>query len=340
MSLHKHALIRYRIIDNLLRNLQQPYPTVEEIRAKCEASLFGQNYGEHISVSTIEKDLKAMREDHELGFFAPIKYTRKYHGYYYTDKSYTIQKIPLKTNDIEALKFAANTLYNFKESDLFSELSFAIEKIFDRLHISREVQDVRLKSVVQFDTYPNYAGSTHLPLIYKAITKQEKMSLAYQKFNTLAFSKRIIHPYLLKEHRHRWYVIAYDENKEQILTFGLDRIQSIVGIKETFIKSPEFNADNFFKNAFGITQSNQSATKVILHFNKSLHGYLNTQQLHHSQQIKIYPDYIELKLYLIPAYELIEKILSYGNQVKVQYPPSLQKQITHHLKTALDQYSN
>ena len=131
MSLHKHALIRYRIIDAMLRNQYNPYPSIEDIRSKCEESLFGSDWGDHISISTIEKDFKAMRTDAELGFFAPIKYSRIHNGYFYTEDEYTIHNVPLKNEDIEAIKFASNTLMNFKNL-MFAQFRFAIEKIFDR----------------------------------------------------------------------------------------------------------------------------------------------------------------------------------------------------------------
>ena len=132
MSLHKHALIRYRIIDAMLRNKYKPYPSIEDIRSKCEDSLFGSDWGDHISISTIEKDFKAMRTDEELGFFAPIKFSRVYMGYCYSEEDYTIHNIPLKNEDIDAIKFASNTLMNFRESPMFAQFRFAIEKIFDR----------------------------------------------------------------------------------------------------------------------------------------------------------------------------------------------------------------
>lgn len=339
MSLHKHALIRYRIIDNMLRNPYRKFPTIDEIQRKCEESLFGSDYGDHICKSTIEKDLRAMRSDMELGFFAPIKFSRRNLGYYYDDSEYTIQKIPLKPNDIEALKFAANTLFNFRESDVFSEFKFAIEKIFNRLNISNEVQDNRIKNVVKFDSYPDYPGSEHLPLIYDAIVNQQKLQLTYQKFNSTQKTERIIHPYLLKEHRYRWYVIGFSEERSRVITFALDRIVEINNTDANFEIESQFNPSLFFKDAFGITQTDDEVCEIVLHFSKSLEGYLKTQPLHQSQKMEIFDDYIEIVITVIPGFELFEKILSYGSQVEVVSPINVREKVAELLKSALLKYN-
>ena len=55
----KNALIRFRIIDRMLRNKYKPFPSKQDLRAACEESLYGSTLGEHICDSTIEKDMYA-----------------------------------------------------------------------------------------------------------------------------------------------------------------------------------------------------------------------------------------------------------------------------------------
>ena len=64
MPANKYALLRYRIIDRCIT--QKSYPTKEDLRAACEEALYGSD-GENISISTIEKDIWAMRNESELG---------------------------------------------------------------------------------------------------------------------------------------------------------------------------------------------------------------------------------------------------------------------------------
>ena len=70
MPANKYALLRYRIIDRCLTNRMRPYPTKEDLRRACEEGLYGSE-GERISISTIEKDLWAMRNENEWAITRP-----------------------------------------------------------------------------------------------------------------------------------------------------------------------------------------------------------------------------------------------------------------------------
>lgn len=339
MSLHKHALIRYRIIDSMLRNKYKPYPSIEEIRAKCEDSLFGSDWGEHISMSTIEKDFRAMRMDTELGFLAPIKFSRIHMGYFYSDEEYTIHSIPLKSEDIDAIKFASNTLMNFRESPMFAQFRFAIEKIFDRLNITSDVQDERIDRIVQFDSFPNYPGKEFLQDLYSSIKDYRQIEIVYKRFNSDEQSKRLVHPYLLKEYKHRWYLIAFSPSKKGLATYALDRIHALTVLDSNFIIDPSFDPLRFFKYAFGITKVDDEFFRVVLRFSSSQKGYLITQPLHVSQKLISEDENsftLELQVYL--TYELIERILSYGEEVVVVEPEELKKVVYNRLLSAIHRY--
>ena len=84
MPVIKNALLRYRVIDRAIRNNYNPFPSKEQLRQACEEEIFGSLEGEHICHSTIEKDLFAMRMEHD----APIVYSKKHRGYFYSDESY------------------------------------------------------------------------------------------------------------------------------------------------------------------------------------------------------------------------------------------------------------
>jgi predicted DNA-binding transcriptional regulator YafY len=325
----------------MLRNKYNSFPTIEVIRSKCEDSLFGSDWGDHISISTIEKDFKAMRSDEELGFFAPIKYSRIEHGYYYTEEDYTIHNIPLKNEDIEAIKFASNTLMNFRESPMFAQFRFAIEKIFDRLNISSNVQDERLDKLVQFDSFPNHPGKEFLQPLYTAIKDYHQVELVYKRFNSNEESRRVVHPYLLKEYKHRWYLIGYVEEKESLSTYALDRMVDVKLKEEDFIIQSSFDPESFFKYSFGITQNDEKSFKVQLKFPSHQKGYLLTQPLHESQQILKESEksfLLQLEVYI--TYELIERILGYGDNVTVIEPVVLKEKIAERLKLALANYYN
>src|SRR6056297_877192 len=118
MPANKYALLRYRIIDRCISNKFNPFPNKEDLREACEEELYGSD-GDRISASTIDKDLYAMRNEANLGYYAPIAYSKTEKGYYYEDPDYSIDEMPLNQEDIEAIEFAANTLAQFRGIQLF-----------------------------------------------------------------------------------------------------------------------------------------------------------------------------------------------------------------------------
>jgi hypothetical protein len=158
----KNALIRFRIIDRCIRNKYKPYPSKAAIREACEEALFGASDGANICDSTIEKDMFAMKMEHD----APIKYSKRHGGYYYTDEDFSMNDIPLTEDDIEAIKFATNTLSQFKDVAMFKQFGFAIDKIVDRINISANPGDEAIADFVQFETPTASGGSEFLsPLL-------------------------------------------------------------------------------------------------------------------------------------------------------------------------------
>ena len=100
MNLRSNALLRYKTIDNCLRDPRNKY-TLKDLMSACSEAMRakGGRPGKperEISVRTLQMDLQFMR-DKKYGYGAPIiVYERKY--YKYGDPFYTIRKAPLWMN--------------------------------------------------------------------------------------------------------------------------------------------------------------------------------------------------------------------------------------------------
>lgn len=329
MSKIKNALIRYRIIDRCIRNKYKPFPTKEELRKACEENLYGNNEGEHICDSTIEKDIFAMRMEHD----APIKYSKKFHGYFYEDENYTINEIPLTENDLEAIKFAANTLIQFKDVDMFKQFGFAIDKIFDRVNISDNPQEKEITQLVQFETAISIKGNELLSPLLKAIKLKQIVQFEYESYQTAKKKPRRVVPLLLKEYRNRWYAITYDCIKEALITYALERIENFEETPEFYNGQIDFDANKFFQNAIGITANESEAEKIIFKANNVAAKYIESQPFHKSQVIlKEGKNKSTFALQVIVSEELIRLIMSFGGEIEVVEPLSLRTIIIQRLE--------
>lgn len=335
VPVNKYAMIRFRVIDKKLRNKQRPYPTLEDLLEACEDTL-----GKQLSKSTIEKDIAAMKFDGSLGFEAPIKFSRRYRGYYYDDPDYTINEVPLNDDEVEAIRFAAETLHQFKEIGIFKQYESAIDKILDRVNISQEFEGTA-DEFVQFERLPTISGNEFLGILLQAIKDRKKVQFDYQSFKKQNKSRRTVHPYLLKEHSNRWYLICWSEQRETIVVFGLDRMEDLEVVDERYEVTENFSADQFFRYSLGITaDTSQEPQKIVLHCNAVLGKYLKSQPIHASQKvIKDTDSECVIELYVIETYELIEKILSFGLQAEVLEPLSLRDKIKKQLESTLLKYN-
>lgn len=334
MAVNKSAFQRYRIIDRCIRNTARPFPSKRELREACEEELFGTNEA-HICDSTIEKDLRYMRLEHD----APIKFNRLNNGYFYTDEKYSLDKMPLTDLDVDAIKMATNILSQFKNTSLFEQFEVAIDKIVDRVNISNDVQDIAIEKYVQFETVHKIEGNEHLELILTAIKSNKVIQFGYQSYQSSIAKIRRVHPYLLKEYRNRWYLIGKSELKDKILTFGLDRVYELEMLSQSFKKDESFSADHYFKHAIGITTSDELPVDLKIETNEVLSKYLLSQPLHHSQQFSgEKKGKYQFTYYLLLTYELKMQLLGFGSDVKVLAPLKLIEDIKETSNKVFSQY--
>lgn len=326
----KNALIRYRIIDKCLRNKFKPYPSKQALKKACEEALFGEVDGSILSDSTIEKDLFAMRMEHD----APIAYDPLHRGYFYEDPDFSINDIPLSQNDLDAIAFAAKTLMQFRDVALFKQFGSAIDKIFDRVSIPTAEND---DLYIQFETVSSQGGSEFLADLLGAIKTKVWVSFDYASYKRGELKRRRVNPLLLKQYRNRWYLISFDPEKADYTTYALDRMEDLQLSTDGCERPDDFNPDNFFKHAVGISSSNSAPAKVLLKASPVAAKYLDSLPLHASQKIvSMEQDHWIFGLTVGISEELIREILSFGGAIKVLEPESLKTEIKRRAKRLLE----
>lgn len=327
MPANKYALLRYRIIDRCLKNKGRKFPTREDLREACEEALFGAG-GDAISLSTIDKDIWAMKNEGELGYYAPIKFDRAEKGYCYEDENYSISDLSLGDEDLQAIRFAAATLDQFRDMPIFRQYESAIEKIINRVNISPKPDDASLDKFIQFEKSTVSKGNEHLGPLLEAIQTRKAIRIAYTKFTDDSIKEYQLNPYLLKEYHNRWYLVALESKSNSIRTFGLERIERMETAERRFTRDKNFDADVFFKHSIGITERQDKPHEVVLSFSPVIGKFLLTQPIHPSQRLlSESKKEIRLALNVLLTQELYSFILGYGPQVKVVQPVSLKKQI-------------
>jgi predicted DNA-binding transcriptional regulator YafY len=311
----KNALIRYRIIDRMIRNPYKTYPSKSDLREACEESLFGSTYGDHICDSTIEKDLFAMRMEHD----APIKYSRKHEGYFYEDPDYTINDIPLSEDELESIRFAVQTLQQFQEVPYFKEFGSAIDKIATRVAVAG-TEGNETSAFIGFETAYSSIGNQWLPLLLTAIQEKKTCHFTYASFKSGIAKERNVLPVYLKEYRNRWYLISFDLEKSDWITYALERMDGLVVNEAQHLLKEAFNPSSFFAETIGITTEKKAAERIELRVNDIASKYIESQPLHSSQE-KIGTNQFVLTVQINE--ELIRTLLGFMGELQIISPAHL-----------------
>lgn len=332
MSKNKNALIRYRVINRCL--IDYKLCAKEQLIKACEDTLDIFPLGER----TIDKDIYDMRNDNGLAYYAPIKYDKIQGGYYYEDPDYSIDNLPLKQDEIEALAFASTLLNQFRNTALFNQFSGAVQKIVDAVNIQKSNFYFSPYDFIDFERVPFVKGSEFLKQVIEAIRNKNVLVINYQSFDRDIPVSHTIHPYLLKEYRNRWYIIGLHDGYNEIRTFGLDRIVSLEIAKLPFIDK-KFNALDYFKNTIGVISPHGQPPEIVFSVKKRQAQYLITQPLHESQII-IEEDENEIifKLKVHPTYELMTILMGYGADLRILEPENIKIDLIETLKKTLKQY--
>jgi len=331
MSTNKHALIRYRVIDKCLRQVDRSW-NWKTLAAAC-AQEIEKVTGKATTLSerTIKGDLQSMRNDEALGYFSPIEYDRAEKSYYYSDRNYSITEAPLNKSDSEELKSAIGLLRQFTG---FQHLE-GIENIIQKLELLAYESIAKSKNIVHLAQPAAIPGQKHLDTLYDAIKEEKALSISYKPFGKEA-QVFVSSPYLLKEYDNRWYLYARNHSKDQLRTYGLERIEFLKPTLQEYVEAQNFDPDRYFQDIIGITlEPQKKVQKVQFEVYGNTVNYIRTKVLHHTQRETAEGNF---EVELIPNFELESLLLSFGENLKVTSPKSLQAKLAKRAKALAQLY--
>ncbi|PPZ91616.1 WYL domain-containing protein [Cloacibacterium normanense] len=329
MSSNKNALIRYKTIDNCLRNRTKLW-TLEDLIDACSDALY-EYEGKYdlVSKRTVQLDIQNMRSE-KLGYNAPIEVFQK-KFYRYSEPDFSIKNIPVNENDIKVMNDAVQILKQFKDFSIFKEMNGVIQKLEDSVYASKQ------KAIIHLDKNERLKGLEFIDTLYDAILNKNVLKIEYKSFKARETNYYIIHPQLLKEYNNRWFLITWDEMT--YLTLALDRVISIEKINAEYIDK-NIDGDHFFKEVIGVTVSQRNRPmNVIFWIDKNNAPYVKTKPFHHSQEIiEELEDGTVFKISVQINFELERVILGFGESIKIIQPTKLKRKIIHKLRIAYKNY--
>ena len=170
----------------------------------------------------------------------------------------------------------------------------------------------------------------------RAINQRERLRLRYQRFDGV-IRDYLLEPCHLVAYHGNWYLLALNTAAGRMETFALSRCRSLAGTGQHFPRPVAFDPKAFFKDAFGISQADQS-WNVRLLFAREVATYVRERTWHPSQQLRQRRDgALELRLQTSSRKELTRWILSWMLHVRVLAPRQLQERVRERMRQGLAQ---
>lgn len=337
MSANKNALIRYKTIDNCLRNRYRRWTLNDIVDACCDALNDMEGISKGVSVRTVQSDIQMMRSD-KLGYNAPIEvYDHKF--YRYADPNYSITNMPLSQNDYEVMQETIDMLRQLEDFQQFAEMSDVLSRLQDKLAVTREHR----KPLIHFDSVPDLKGLRLLNPLYNYIAQQQTLRIMYQSFSARHPHEFILCPYLLKEFRNRWFLFGCRQSDLVLYNLALDRIISVEPSDKPFRENPLFDSEHFFDDVIGVSKNIRNTPRTIKFWAAPEQSkYISTKPLHPSQRLVRHNEDGSnvFKIDVVINFELYSVFMSYGPGVKILSPKQVFAYMRDKLRKAADYYND
>lgn len=143
-------------------------------------------------------------------------------------------------------------------------------------------------------------------------------------------------PYFLKQSQNRWYLVAMVE--EILKCFELGRFVSFKVLDEEFSRDESVQAENLFRDCFGIWDDpKMSVEDIRLRFSPLDGRFIKTLPIHSSQKIVAETnEYVEVTLRLKITNDFVMALLSRSSSIEILAPQSLKDRMNAIWAAALE----
>ncbi len=175
-------------------------------------------------------------------------------------------------------------------------------------------------------------------LVTSATLQRKKVWIEYHARSDDRRSERTISPQRVVHYRETWYLDAWDEARNDLRSFSIDRILRATMLDEQAFDVPDEELDEHFASAYGIFGG--KADKIAtLRFTKERARWVADERWHPQQEGMWLPDgRYELRIPYRSSRELVMDVMRHGPDVEVVAPAELRAEVEEQLRRALEQY--
>lgn len=217
----------------------------------------------------------------------------------------------------------------FKDS-----LASAFDKLYDALPPSMWKFIESLPDALgakEHATRPRSAGSAKsVDALMQAILGRRRVRMRYHSFSSQQIKDYIVEPYRLAYAQGGLYLQAFVPEYGEMRTFAAQRIESAVGMEDSFNPVPNSPSDVFADSLGAFSGTPET---VVIEFTAAEAPYVREREFHRSQQIEELPGgKIRLTMNVVIDWELQAWVMGFGPAARVLQPEAFAKRIVESLE--------
>ena len=208
--------------------------------------------------------------------------------------------------------------------------------ILSTLSVSNIVSEgLSLQNRILLESAPFEGG--YLQRIIEAMKRSVRISITYQRYGSQEPRQFEFEPYCIKLSKQRWYVLGHfrrevpgEATVDYMTVFSFDRILSLTLTNAKFSINPDFDAEQFFSEYFGVWADEKTPLeRIIIRAIGQEQYYMDDLPLHHSQHLVAKgDDYTDFEFSLRPTPDFKTHLLSLGARIRILQPQWLADEIS------------
>ncbi|WP_436862890.1 helix-turn-helix transcriptional regulator [Staphylococcus caeli] len=220
-------------------------------------------------------------------------------------------------------------------------LNSAITKLRNYSNLDQEIEiekhTASLEVIMRSNTYPL---RSHLEVLEYSVAERNSVIISYRKGGDDVSQDRQVDPYRIIYWKNKWYLVAYCHLRDDVRTFRVDRIDSLILTEDTFEQLEDFSIDNYFMgNLLPIMENEGATTRLVIR------GEVST--LDDVCQHWFLGHYLKDRAFNQAEFQLEEEImhkyvpqilLPFGKGIEVVAPLSLKEEIINNLSDLIAFY--
>ena len=175
-------------------------------------------------------------------------------------------------------------------------------------------------------------------VVASAVLGRKTLSFDYRARSTDEKTRRTVSPQRITHYRDNWYLDAWDEDREALRSFAVDRISAAKMLDGAARDIADPDLDEHLASSYGIFSGTPKNWATIL-FTPKAARWVADERWHSQQQGRFLPDgRYELKVPYSNSRELLMDVLHYGADAEIAEPPVLREQARALLALAISNY--